>query len=169
MRYTIQNVILILIIGFIDEVISEKPTTIPRNTTRNGSYASPSNFYIISVVLIGIILLILFYFCINDTTRHAMIALLYWVFLLIVKIIMFIPAILALLYCYIYKAFVFICKKIKNKLQIEVELQNSVVDFNTGVTTDTSTDTTTDMTTETIGFILYCYSCSGLMYPFSRN
>jgi hypothetical protein len=173
MSITIQIVILIVMIGFTP--VFMYPTTTPHNTTRNGSYSTPSNYYIISTFLIVIIILILLYFCFSDASRHTMFALLYWVFLLIVKILMFIPAILILLYCYIYKAFVFIGKKINSKLHIdaEVELQNSVVIINTDATTDTNTDTTIDTTidtiTETIGFILYCYSCSGLMYPFSRH
>ena len=181
MSITIQNVILLLITVFISQVIAKKTTVAPYNTTHIDSYPTPSKYYIISTILIIIIILILVYFCCSDTSRHIMIALLHWFIFMLIKIIMFVPAILILLYCYIYKAFVFIGNKLKNKQKIEIELHTSVVINNTDTTTNTTTDTTTntttdtftdmptDMITETIGFILYCYSYSGLIYPFSRN
>ena len=171
MSSTIQLVILIL--TTIITPVDMKPTTTTRNITHTGSYAAPSNFYIISAVLIGIIVLILIYFCINDDSRHIMSVLLYWLFFLLVKIIMFIPAIVVLLYCYIYKGFVFIGKKIQKQPKIEIELQTSVV-VNATAATATSAATTAatatyDTITDTIGFILYCYSWTGLIDPFSRN
>ena len=174
MSSTIQHVLLIL--TTIITLVDMKHTTTTRpNTTRTGSYSTPSNFYIISAVLIGIIVLILIYLCINDDSRHIMSAILYWLLFLLVKIIMFIPAIVVLLYCYIYKGFVFIGKKIQKQPKIDIELQTSVViDTTAAATTNTtSAATTSDTITDTIGFILYCYSWtvpgSGTIDPFSRN
>jgi hypothetical protein len=178
MSSTIQHVLLIL--TTIITLVDMKHTTTRPNTTRTGSYSTPSNFYIISAVLIGIIVLILIYLCINDDSRHIMSAILYWLLFLLVKIIMFIPAIVVLLYCYIYKGFVFIGKKIQKQPKIDIELQTSVViDTTAAATTNTtsaattSAATTNDTITDTIGFILYCYSWtvpgSGTIDPFSRN
>ena len=125
-------------------------------TIRISSFGSPSNAYIISVVLIGIIILILMYFCISDNSRNVMLTLFYWFCLLIIKIIMLVPALLALLYCYTYKAFVFIGHKIKKKRRIDVVL-HTIVNINN---TDATTDDTPDTITDTIDFILKCYTCS---------
>ena len=147
----------------IHSTLIHKPTT-----SHIGSYAAPSNAYIITVVLIGIIIIILMYFCISENSRNVMITLFYWFCLLILKIIMFVPALLALLYCYTYKAFIFISKKIKTNPRIDVVLHTIVVINNTDVSTDISSDTTIDMITDTpidtitdtIRFILKCYTCS---------
>jgi hypothetical protein len=133
-------------------------TTIHTSTTtsRIGLLSAPSTAYIITVILIGIIVVILMYFCINDHTRHIMIKCSYFLFLLIIKIILFVPALLVLLYCYSYKTFVFIAKKFKKKSQIDVVLHTIVIINNT----DSTTDTNIDKISYTINFILKCYSCS---------
>jgi len=139
----------------IHSTLIHKPTT-----SHIGSYTAPNNAYIITVVLIGIIIIILMYFCISENSRNVMITLFYWFCALILKIIMLGPALLALLYCYTYKAFIFIRKKNKTNPRIDVVLQTIVVTNNTDVSTDISSDTTIDMITYTIGFIVKCYTCS---------
>jgi len=124
-------------------------------TSRIGSYTAPSNAYIITVVLIGIIIIILMYFCISENSRNVMIVGFYWFCLLILKIILFVPALVVLLYCYIYKAFVFIGKKIKNKSKIDIYLQNSVVINNIDSITVVSTDASSDM----INMVFRFYTC----------
>jgi hypothetical protein len=131
-------------------------------TSRIGSLGTPSNSYIMTVVFIGIIVLILMYFCISENSRNVMITLFYWLCLLIVKIIMLVPALLGLLYCYTYKAFVFIAQKIKKKPRIEIVLHTIVVvpntDSSTDVSIDTPINTPIDCITHTIDFILKCYT-----------
>ena len=135
-------------------------TTLHTTTTsRFHTYTAPSTLYIISAILISIIVLILIYFCINDNTRHVIITGFYYLVLFLIKIILFVPALLVLLYCYIYKAFVFIGTKFKNKSKIDIYIQNNAVINNTDSNTDTDTDTDTDTTTDTIKFILSCYTC----------
>ena len=146
-------------------------TTIHIHTTtsRIGLLSAPSTAYIITVILIGIIVVILMYFCISENSRNVMITLFYWFCLFIVKIIMFVPALLALLCCYSYKAFVFIGQKIKKKSRIEVVLHTIVVINNTdsiiddtpiNSSADTTMNTPIDSITDTINFIIKCYSCS---------
>jgi hypothetical protein len=125
-------------------------------TSRIGLLSAPSTAYIITVILICIIIVILMYFCISENSRNVMITLFYWFCSLILKIIILGPALLALLYCYSYKSFVFIAKKFKKKSQIDIVLHTIVVINNTDSTTDTSIHSITD----TINFILKCYSCS---------
>ena len=142
-------------------------TTTTTHTTRTTlhiySYTTPSTLYIISVILITIIVLILMYFCINDNTRHVIITGFYYLVLFLIKIILFVPALLTLLYCYIYKAFVFIGIKFKNRSKIDIYIQKNAVinntDSTTDIYTDTNTDTDTDTITDTINFILSCYTC----------
>ena len=136
-----------------------KPTTALytyTTTSRISSLGTPSNAYIITVVLIGIIVLILMYFCISENSRNVMITLFYWFCALILKIIMIGPALLALLYCYTYKALLFIAHTIKKKPRIDVVLHTIVIINNT----DSSTDVSIDSIADTIGFIIKCYSCS---------
>lgn len=160
-------------------------STFTQSTSHIGLNRVPSNTYIISAVLISIIVMILLYFCMSENSRRVMFTLYWWFFFLIVKIVMLVPSILILLFCYIYKAGLFIRKKCKNRATIEIVLQNVVVinnrDVSTDATTDVSTDVSTDVTTDvstdvvptdsitdSINYILKCYSCSGLLYPFSN-
>ena len=131
-------------------------------TSRISSLGTPSNSYIMTVVFISIIILILMYFCISENSRNVMITLFYWFCALILKIIMIGPALLALLYCYTYKALEFIAQKIKKKPRIDVVLHNIVVINNTDSSTgtDTNINITPDPITDTIVFILNCYTCS---------
>jgi hypothetical protein len=147
-------------------------STYTQSTSHIGLNRVPSNAYIISAVLISIIVMILLYFCMSENSRGVMFTLYWWLFALFVKIVMLVPSILILLFCYIYKAGSFIRKKMKNRANTEIVLENIVVINNTDVTTDTTTDTTTnvpvtDSITDHINYILKCYSCSGLLYLFS--
>jgi len=131
-----------------------------QTTSRIDLIAAPNTSYIITLVFIGIIVLILIYFGISENSRNIIIALFYWFCLLIVKIIMLVPSLLALLYCYTYKSLEFIAHKIKKKPKINIVLQNIVViDISTDATTDVSTYTPIDNITDTINFILQSYSC----------
>ena len=148
-------------------------STFAQSTSHIGLNRVPSNTYIISAVLISIIVMILLYFCMSENSRRVMFTFYWWFFFFLVKIVMVVPSIFALLTCYIYKAGSFIRKKFKNRATIEIVLQNIVVINNTDVTTDATTDVATDVVptdsiTDTINFILKCYSCSGLLYPFSN-
>jgi hypothetical protein len=102
-----------------------------------------------------------------------MIKLYWWFCFFLAKIVMLVPSILVLLYCYIYKSCLFIGEKYKNRQQIDVVLHDIIIVNNTDVVTDTTTDVTTDVTTDKItyiiNFILKCYSWSSLLYPFSGD
>ena len=152
-------------------------STYSQSTSHIGLIKVPSNAYIISAVLISIIAIILMYFCISDNSRHVMIKLYWWFCFFLAKIVMLVPSILVLLYCYIYKSCLFIGAKYKNRKQIDIVFHNIVVVNNTDTNTDTTTDVTTDVSTDVstdkityiINFILKCYSWSGLLYPFSGD
>jgi hypothetical protein len=152
-------------------------STYTQSTSHIGLIKVPSTAYIISAVLISIISIILMYFCISDNSRHVMIKLYWWFCFFLAKIVMLVPSILVLLYCYIYKSCLFISAKYKNRQQIDVVLHDIVVVNNTDVSTDTTTDVSTDVTTDVttdkithiINYILKCYSWSGLLYPFSED
>ena len=148
-------------------------STYSQSTSHIGLIKVPSNAYIISAVLISIIAIILMYFCISDNSRHVMIKLYWWFCFFLAKIVMFVPSILVLLYCYIYKSCLFIGAKYKNRQQIDIVLHDIVISNNTNVATDTTTDVTTnaitDKITDIINYILKFYSWSRLLYPFSGD